>query len=84
MLALVVCCGVALEFSAAGRRRQPERACRAPVSLPKNGAPRTVPLSTAVWSSLYMMETICSMKTPVSTNLKVKNDELVPNAEGNF
>ncbi|EYC25932.1 hypothetical protein Y032_0011g1463 [Ancylostoma ceylanicum] len=53
MLALVVCCGVALEFPAAGRSRRPKRACIAPVSLPKNAASRSRTLSTAVWSSLH-------------------------------
>ncbi|EYB97471.1 hypothetical protein Y032_0140g2161 [Ancylostoma ceylanicum] len=52
-LALVVCCDMALDFSAADGSRQSEPACTAPVSLPKNAAPRSHPLSTAVWSSLY-------------------------------
>ncbi|EYB87932.1 hypothetical protein Y032_0255g336 [Ancylostoma ceylanicum] len=41
MLALVVYCCVALEFSADDRSRQPEPACGTPVSLPKR--PRVVP-----------------------------------------
>ncbi|EYC07210.1 hypothetical protein Y032_0071g527 [Ancylostoma ceylanicum] len=40
--------GVALEFSAAGRSRQPEPACGSPMSLPKEAAPRFRPLHTAV------------------------------------
>ncbi|EYB90934.1 hypothetical protein Y032_0212g2244 [Ancylostoma ceylanicum] len=54
MLGLVVCGSVALEFSAADRSRRPESACRAPVSLPKNAAPRSRHLFTAAWSSLYV------------------------------
>ncbi|EYC16080.1 hypothetical protein Y032_0035g3137 [Ancylostoma ceylanicum] len=47
-LALVVCYGMVLEFSAASRSRQTEPACRALVSLPRSAAPRSHLLSTAV------------------------------------
>ncbi|EYC33059.1 hypothetical protein Y032_0002g579 [Ancylostoma ceylanicum] len=57
-LALVFCCGMAPEFSDAGRSRQPEPACTAPVSLPKNAAPRSCLLSATVWNSLYFPRTI--------------------------
>ncbi|EYC41686.1 hypothetical protein Y032_0559g3443 [Ancylostoma ceylanicum] len=46
--------GVALEFSAAGRSRQPGATHRNSVSLPKNGTPRPRPLPTDFWSTLYL------------------------------
>ncbi|EYB90192.1 hypothetical protein Y032_0222g2602 [Ancylostoma ceylanicum] len=53
VLTLVVCCGMTIEFFAVGRSRQRELACRASVSLPKNAAPRSRPLPTAVLNLLY-------------------------------
>ncbi|EYB86535.1 hypothetical protein Y032_0277g1122 [Ancylostoma ceylanicum] len=40
-----------LEFSAADRSRQPEPACRAPVSVPEKAAPRSHLLHTAIYNA---------------------------------
>ncbi|EYC06597.1 hypothetical protein Y032_0075g976 [Ancylostoma ceylanicum] len=53
MLARVVYCCLALEFSAAGRSRQSEPACGAPYVSAQEGRARFRPLSTSVWSLLY-------------------------------
>ncbi|EYC21804.1 hypothetical protein Y032_0018g3540 [Ancylostoma ceylanicum] len=54
MLALVVCFCRQQRTGLPRCSRQPEPACRALASLPKNAAPRSRPLSTTVWSSLYV------------------------------
>ncbi|EYC10954.1 hypothetical protein Y032_0053g2390 [Ancylostoma ceylanicum] len=50
--ALIVCFCQQQRIRVPRRCRQPEPTCRAPVSLPKNAAPRSLSLSMAVWSSL--------------------------------